>query len=157
MIPFADITYLRSSGYSIQVPFRFHLESENETRELVCTRVTRILPGKRLVCLGDLDGRQVVAKFFLDPGGAKRHFTRELRGVKAFQDTGIKTPELLFKGTQGQATHRVLCFQRIMPAEDLFEAWEKQTDDEQRIRLLSLAVAVVAAQHEAGLKQNDLH
>ncbi|MBW2363620.1 MAG: hypothetical protein JRF25_00825, partial [Deltaproteobacteria bacterium] len=157
MIPFADSKYLRSSDYDIKVPFRSILESGAESVELVCTHIARILPGKRLVCFGDLDGQQVVAKFFLDSGGAKRHSARELRGVKAFKTAKIKTPELLFKGRQGPENLPVLCFRRIVPSEDLFEAWERQTDDEQRIRLLSRAVAVVADQHKAGLKQNDLH
>ena len=157
MIPIADSKYLRSSDYDIKVPFRSILESGAESVELVCTHIARILPGKRLVCFGDLDGQQVVAKFFLDSGGAKRHSARELRGVKAFKTAKIKTPELLFKGRQGPENLPVLCFRRIVPSEDLFEAWERQTDDEQRIRLLSRAVAVVADQHKAGLKQNDLH
>ncbi|MBW2181091.1 MAG: hypothetical protein JRG81_12095 [Deltaproteobacteria bacterium] len=157
MIPFADSKYLRSSDYDIKVPFRSILESGAESVELVCTHIARILPGKRLVCFGDLDGQQVVAKFFLDSGGAKRHSARELRGVKAFKTAKIKTPELLFKGRQGPENLPVLCFRRIVPSEDLFEAWERQTEDEQRIRLLSRAVAVVADQHKAGLKQNDLH
>jgi len=137
------------------MPFRFPLDSDGKSGDLVCTRVTRLLPGKRLVCLGDLNDQQVVVKFYLDPGGAKRHFSRELKGVHAFQSAGVKTPQLISAGRYGGAY--VLCFQRISPAEDLFAASEKQTDDAQKIRLLSRAVLAVADQHNAGLKQEDLH
>ncbi len=151
-----DSQYLRSSGRTIEVPFQVRVNCEGRFSDLVCTRVLRVLPGKRLVCLGEWNHRQVVAKFFLD-SGAIRHCAREERGIKALKEAGIKTPGLLFRGTLSPDNSPVLGFQRIMQAQDLSEAWEQMSIDDQRVTLLNRAVTVIADQHEAGLKQDDLH
>ncbi len=147
---------LRSAGRSIDVPFQVRINCNGRLSELVCTLVLRVLPGKRLVCLGDWNARQVVVKFFLDPGSANRHCTREERGIKAFTKAGIKTPEWLIKGTLAPDTTPVLGFQRIIHAQNLAETWRKISDN-QRVTLLGQVVAVIAEQHDSGIKQEDLH
>jgi tRNA A-37 threonylcarbamoyl transferase component Bud32 len=142
----------------VAFPFRLKLELGGEqSTELVCTGSLRLLPGKRLVCLGEWNGRQVVAKVFLDAGSGKRHCAREERGVKGLVGAGIKTPELLLKGELGPDRAPVLAFQRVMPAKDLLETWKERWGDEQRLELLCRAVEVIGALHQAGLKQDDLH
>ena len=148
---------LRSAGRVIRVPFRLRVESNGQISELLCTRVVRVLPGKRLVCFGEFNGRQIVAKIFLDPGKAVRHCSREKRGVISLKDAGIKTPELLVSGTVKPDNIPFLCFQRIIPALDLSEAWQKIRHEDRRVKLLCLALSAIAAQHEAGIKQDDLH
>lgn len=157
MGPIGDSQYLRSVGRAVKVPFCLRLKCDGQLTEVVCTRVLRVLPGKRLVCFGEWNGQHVVVKFFLDPWGAKRYCTREERGVSALRDAGIKTPALLFKGVFAPDSTPVLGFQRVVRAQDLAEAWEQAERDDQRGELLGRAVAVIADQHEAGLKQDDLH
>jgi tRNA A-37 threonylcarbamoyl transferase component Bud32 len=117
----------------------------------------RVLPGKRLVCFGQWCGEQVVAKFFLNPEGGKRHCNREERGVSALSAAGIKTPALLCKGTITPDRTPVLCFQKIVAAQNLDEAWQQEAHDSQRGEFLRRALAVIAKQHQAGLKQDDPH
>jgi len=157
MIPIVDSQYLCSAGREVKVPFRVKLKCDDRLAELTCSQVLRVLPEKRLVCFGEWNGRPVVAKFFLDTTSAKRHCAREERGVTALMDAGIKTPSLLFKGMLLPDNTPVLGLQRIMPAQDLLTAWEWAESSDLRAKLLSLAAAVIADQHEAGLKQDDPH
>jgi tRNA A-37 threonylcarbamoyl transferase component Bud32 len=155
--PIVDSRYLRSAERDVVVPFRIQLECDGLIIELVCTRILRILPRKRLVCLGQWNGWQVVAKFFLSPRCAKRHCSREERGVDALRNAGIKTPALLFKGLLEPDSTPILGFQRISQARDLAEAWKEAADDDRRCELLNLLITAIASQHEIGLKQDDLH
>jgi len=157
MNSFVDSQYLRSAGRAVEVPFHIRINCDGRTHELLCMDVLRILPGKRLVCLGEWNSREVVVKFFLNPRSATRHCSREAKGVMALEAAGIKTPELLFRGRLSSDDSPVLGFQRIIHSQNLAEAWETITDDAQRIALLSRAVAVIADQHEAGIRQEDLH
>ena len=157
MDPITNGHYLRSVGRNVVVPFCLQVECDGQRSELVCSRVLRVLPAKRLVCFGKWNGQQVVVKFFFQPRRARRHCAREERGISALRDAGIKAPALLFKGVLGPDSTAVLGFERFMPAQDLAEAWQHAKRDEERVEILSRAVAVIADQHEAGLKQDDLH
>ncbi len=152
-----DSQYLRSAGREVKVPFRVNLQYNEGPAELICNQVLRVLPEKRLVCFGEWNRRQVVAKFFMDPKRSKRHCTREERGLNALIDNGIKTPALLFKGILPPDGTPVLGIQRIIPAQDFFTVWEQAGGSDVRAGLLARAVIVIAAQHEAGLKQDDPH
>ena len=149
--------YLRSSGRNAEVPFSLLLESEGSTTELVCEQIIRIIQGKRLVCLGKWNDKPVVAKIFLNSKSAKRHFGREIEGIKALKNAGIKTPALLLQGNLLQDGTPVLVFQRSMPAHNPLEAVLRAETDEKRSELLNQISVVIAEQHEAGLKQKDLH
>jgi tRNA A-37 threonylcarbamoyl transferase component Bud32 len=141
----------------VEVPFKVLLDYYDQAVELTCNRVLRIIPGKRLVCFGLWDGQKVAVKFFLDPRGSKKHCLREERGIRALTATGIKTPALLLKGLLKPDDTPVLVFRKIDPAMELLAAWQRLDDDSQRGELLGQMIAVIADQHLAGLKQDDLH
>ena len=152
-----DSQKLRSAGRAVEAPFQLQVNCDGRFSELVCTDVLRVLPEKRLVCFGEWNGRQVLVKFFLDSRSATRHCAREEKGVKALMVAGIKTPELLFRGRLSPDNSPVLGFQRIIQSQNLDETWEQITDEDQRVALLNQAVGVIADQHEAGIRQEDLH
>ena len=157
MDSFVDSQYLRSSGRKVEVPFRLKLKYSGQSSELLCAEVLRVLPGKRLVCFGEWNDQQVVAKFFLDPERSDRHCAREERGVSAFVDADIKTPALLFKGVLSPDNTPVLGFQRVVRARNLSDVWKQEARDDQPAGLLQRAAAVIAGQHKAGFKQDDPH
>jgi tRNA A-37 threonylcarbamoyl transferase component Bud32 len=157
MVPIVDSRYLRSAGREVKVPFRVTLQGNEGPAELICSQVVRILPEKRLVCFGEWNRQQVVAKFFMDPKSAKRHCTREERGLNALIDAGIKAPAQVFKGMLSPDGFPVLGLQRITSAKDFLTVWEQAGSTDKRAGLLRRAMAVIAAQHEAGLKQDDPH
>ncbi|MDY6972153.1 MAG: lipopolysaccharide kinase InaA family protein [Thermodesulfobacteriota bacterium] len=117
----------------------------------------RVLPGKRLVCLGEWNAHQVVAKFFLDASCAKRHSAREENGAKALKQANIKAPDLLFKGLLEPDNTPVLGFRQIFPVLDFAEVWLQSDSIAERGEYLCRVAAAIADQHEAGLKQNDPH
>ena len=157
MTSFMDSHSLRSADRMVNTPFQLQVICDDEIAELVCTEVLRVLPGKRIVCFGEWYGHHVLVKLFLDPRSATRHCTREIRGVTALREAGIKTPKLLFKGTLAPDRSPILGFRRIMGAQNLAETWEQLSDEGLRVTLLNRAVAVIADQHKAGIKQEDIH
>ena len=64
-----------------------------------CGAMLRSLPDKRQVFAGEIDGRAVIVKVFLDPRRARVHFRRELDGLHAFHNAGIAAPEVLYAGS----------------------------------------------------------
>ena len=157
MTPLPDSPHLRAAGRKIPVPFRVRIRSGDGEAELVCNRVLRVLPKKRLVCAGAWRGGEAVAKFFLDPRGGNRHRDREERGANALAKAGIPTPECLFTGTAEPGGIPVLGFRRLSRATDLSTAWARAADNAERIRILSLAVTAMADLHAAGLVHTDPH
>ena len=157
MITTIDSQYLRSSGRNIELPFHLLMKTNDFTSELVCTQILRIIPGKRLVCAGEWDKKPVVVKIFLSSRGAGRRCVREIKGVNALKNAGIKTPALLFQGNLLQDGTPLLVFEKIIPAHNPQKAVLKAKTDEKRCELLKQITVVIAEQHETGLKQKDLH
>lgn len=153
----ADGYSLGASGRSLEIPFRVLLESDNRHIELTCSRILRILPGKRLVCSGEYNGQDVVVKFFLDSRRAKRHCAREEKGIRALNKAGIKTQNLLFKGLLKPGCEPVLVFRMIDRATNFTDVWKQVTSDNTHAQLLRQIISIIADQHEAGLTHDDLH
>jgi len=152
----ADSKYLRS-GRNLEVPFRLLLKSEGSSIELICESIARIIPGKRLVCIGKWNDKPVAVKIFLNSQSAGHHCKREIKGINALKNAGIKTPDLLLQSNLQQDDTPVLVFQRVMPALNPHEVFDMAETDEKRSELLKRIAVVIAEQHEAGLKQKDLH
>jgi tRNA A-37 threonylcarbamoyl transferase component Bud32 len=109
------------------------------------------------VCAGEWDKKPVVVKIFLSSRSAGRHCDREIKGVNALKNAGIKTPALLFQGNLLQDGTPLLVFERIIPAHNPQKAVLKAKTDEKRCELIKQITIVIAEQHETGLKQKDLH
>ena len=123
---------------------------------LSCIATVRSLPHKRQVFLGELDGREVFAKLYLDPGKRQRHWQRELDGIAAFQQRGILTAELLYSGTVGDEKLPLIVLARLPEPVSLRAVWDG-AGHAARERLLQDMVELLAAHHQAGLCQTDLH
>lgn len=63
-----------------------------------CTQVFRAILGKRIVCLGQAEGDQVIVKLYFDPQRARIHWRRSDEGSRAFLDRFIASPKILFSG-----------------------------------------------------------
>ena len=152
-----DTHTLRGADRVLPTPFQVILDAHESRPELVCTGVLRHLPGKRLVCSGTRGGGEpVVAKIFLDPSGADRHYRRELQGIKALQEAGIATPELLFQGRLADGQAPVLLLREMHGFDNLSERLERCGQD-RRMETLRPVVEAIAGLHAAGLKQRDIH
>lgn len=157
IIPIADSRYISSSGRKLDVPFSLRLEMDKKPIEIICNRVVRILPLKRVVCYGEYNNQPVVIKIFLNPKKSERHSRREEKGINALANAGIKTPALLKKGVIRPDMLEVLVFKRIEPSIELSAAWEQAENNTQWKELLYKVSVIIADLHNEGLKQNDLH
>jgi tRNA A-37 threonylcarbamoyl transferase component Bud32 len=154
-----DAQALRHEGRNLPVPFQLSIGMADDKleRTLTCTAILRHLPGKRLVCSGTRgDGTPVVAKIFLDPSGAERHYRRELLGIEAMRAGGIPTPDLLFQGRLADGQAPVLLLREMRGFDNLTERLE-QCGADRRFDTLRPVVEAIAGLHAAGLRQRDIH
>lgn len=157
-MPCYDTQTLRLKGHTLTTPFHLVLKANEAHQALECTAILRNLPGKRLVCAGIWHRRQpVVAKIFIDPSGAERHFQRELRGINALEDAKIPTPKLLFRGTLGDGLAPLLLFQKMEGFLTLTERLATRTNPDDQLATLRPVVESIARLHAAGLRQRDIH
>ena len=87
----ASVDFLRQAQYDLQLPFFLPLPigEEGNATTLVCRKLLRLIPGKRMVCAALWGERRVVVKIFLDRHKAERHWRRELNGVNALKTSAV--------------------------------------------------------------------
>lgn len=136
-------------------PFVLALDGQAAAAARVdCHEVVRTLPGKRLVCRGIWQGRCVYTKVYL---GSDKYWQAERRGLQALHEHAIAAPVVLHAGTADHGALHVIVLAAIEPAQTLLQAWEQASDEAVRIQLLGLALSTIAAHHQAGLEQGDIH
>lgn len=139
-------------------PSPFNMTIANGS-ELTIRQWLRILPAKRLVGQGELEGKQVLAKLFIAPA-AERHCVRELEGVQAVLDAEIATPDIVDHG-EIPGGGRYLLTEFLENAVSLEAEWDTLSEhpagSEPSMQLLRLALSGIAAMHAKGLVQRDLH
>jgi len=136
-------------------PFTLALDGRGaEDTLLICSRVVRAIPGKRLVCQGEWQGDDVFIKLYI---GFEKLFLQELKGLKALHAAGIAAPVVRYSGTAWEGTVHVILLEAIQPATTLEAAWEAAVNDQARIELLKKSLGTIAEHHQAGLEQLDIH
>lgn len=137
------------------LPFKLSLETAQDDY-LCCEKLLREVPGKRLVFRGLWQERPIIAKLFLDPNNAQRHWSRERKGVEAIAGTSVPTPLLLFAGQLTDGTF-VLVFEFLHKAQTALERWSLLRSEDSRFAFLCRLSCLVGELHAAGLVQKDLH
>ncbi len=156
-VPLRDSIALRRLPLHGQVPFRLRVTTEEAAGELTCTRIVRLVPGRRLVCFADWQGREVVAKFFMDRRGGRRHLEKEAAGLTALASARVAVPEVVFRAEVPPEALPVMGLRRLSPAMSLADVWRRGPGESRRGELLRRVAVLVADLHEAGIKQDDLH
>ncbi len=155
-VPLLGIKQLAALGHQPDLPFRITLP---DGAELTLLSLLRVLPGKRIVGEGLLNGQRVLAKLFIARGSA-RHWAQEQAGIEALRQSGVPTPGLLVSSPLAAGGH-VLLTDFLDPAESLAEAWSRQSwrvpGDPEALTVLLPAFGVLGRLHAAGLIQDDLH
>ncbi len=147
---------LAGAGRDLPVPFGIGLLSGADKENLVCHEVFRLLPGKRVVARAEWNGREVLAKLFVDSSAAARHRSREESGVRALLDAGIRTPEILGAGALADGGEFIL-FEYLQNADSLAAQWDAASTDPDHMAVLRQALSTIGAMHRAGLVQHDIH
>ncbi len=122
---------------------------------MVCEKILRLLPGRRLVCRARFRGETVLAKLFLGEGGRKEAMV-DATAIRAMMSANIPTPVLRHQLQVRDKPHVLLLFDFIPEARSFRQAWTL-ADPHQRELLLEKLLRLVAAQHQAGLRQVDFH
>jgi hypothetical protein len=80
---------LLAAGHDIRVPFFIGIQTTDQCVELTCRKISRNLPGKRLVCDGSYADQPIVVKIFLEPWRAEKHACREKHGQRSKNHHGL--------------------------------------------------------------------
>lgn len=141
---------------TLQLPFRLALADEEDF--VLCQKMVRILPKKRIVFSGHWKNQAVIVKLFLEPGRAAAHFDRERSGIQILAESGIPTPALLYHGQTKRYRIPVLVTEELTDAKDIATLWEPHLSaGKQSARLMDKLVLELATQHVMGIRQRDLH
>jgi tRNA A-37 threonylcarbamoyl transferase component Bud32 len=124
--------------------------------EIVVGRSLRILPGTREVSNASWRGRDVVLKVFCHRWKARRHYRRELRGLRRLAGLGFRAPVLLLSGRTKQG-HWAVVTEKIQDALTGLEIWRQADTLERKVDLLCQIAAELARQHDKGVIQSDMH
>lgn len=136
-------------------PFRLMLDDQDaEAALLECSETVRSIPGKRMVCRGSWQGRDVFIKLYFH---ARKDWEKELRGLDAMHASSIDAPVVICSGTADQGAIDVIVLEAIQPAETFEAAWRKAGTEVARLGLLEKAVTTIAAHHMNGFAQQDIH
>lgn len=120
---------------------------DRSTTPLCCTKVARILPGRRLSGFANYENEAVFAKLFYGKG-ARRYWSREIKGSKQMRRVGTQTPDVLYTGTTSDNQGYAVLYEAISHPSSLKE------DD---LPCMLAAVRQVATLHDGGLMQTDIH
>jgi len=138
-------------------PLMLTLASARGDQLLQLTERLRVLPQRRLVCVGRLESQDqpVVVKWFFGTD-AQRYADRERQGVAALQRTAVRTPELLacwhVTATEPAVDAYALVFTYLADASELNDELLEQNPE-----LWQPLWDMLAQLSLAGVVHNDLH
>lgn len=151
-IPLQTGSQLVSMQVSPVTPFRLITGHGN----IVCRKILRFLPGKRIVALAERNGQPLIIKCFFGTN-ANRYFQRELTGIKGFIRSGADTPALSsYSDTEEQGILYILT-QYLGEAPSLADILAQDIDEKQRIKWLQKSAKLLEKLHSAGVCQQDIH
>jgi tRNA A-37 threonylcarbamoyl transferase component Bud32 len=145
-----SLQQLQQLAYEAPPPFLIQLGGQ----AVACTRLLRVVPGKRLVFLGRFADETAIVKLFIHTSKARTHWSRELDGVALLKANQILTPALIGSGKSEEGIF-VLVF-RYIKGQDLASLWKKNGDAEREQRMMDM-MPLLAQHHQAGLTHQDLH
>lgn len=147
---------LTDINHDVSLPFVLSLAEGTDDTQIKCNELLRLIPGKRLVCRAEWQGKTVVIKVFMGQSRFRDNMMKEQEGVKALKDKAITAPVLLYSGMLKQDNACALIYENISNAISAHDAWQSATTENKFIWLRNFMV-LLAQHHEAGLSQQDMH
>jgi tRNA A-37 threonylcarbamoyl transferase component Bud32 len=144
-VPAMTAGQLRAADRAVPVPFALRLD---DGRTLVLHTALRVLPGKRISGIAELNGATVFAKLFIAANGAERHWQREVQGKSVMATRHLPTPAVLASGALADGGHYLLT---------------EYLDGSSTLREpdapghLAMAFTAFGRMHAAGLVHEDAH
>ena len=135
-------------GRNVTVPFDLDIDIDGQT--YACSKVLRLLPGKRLVVKAEFEGKSYVIKIFSNAQKGQRELKRELSGYRLAQKSGIRLAPLEFVSDDIE-DYSAVAYAFIAHAKPFEDAHS----------LLSLyaehLLDLVSRLHNSGIYQDDFH
>lgn len=131
----------------LQVPFTIKVANQ----DFECTKVLRLLPGKRLVVEAVSKQQHVVIKLFSAAQKGHRELEREREGYQLAKDAGVAVPELLIAG-DNQRGCLTIAYRFIANGHTLAEL-----GSESRSQTLGVLFECMSKLHAHGIYQDDIH
>lgn len=144
-------------GRHIPTPFSISISAEHGDEELKIDSLLRIVPGKRLVALSRWRNTAVIVKIFIHPNRWKRALLRDITGINTLSQASIPTPKLRLKSSTADGNAGVLIIEYLHESSSLAVLFAEAKNEEAKAEVLEMGVKTVAACHQAGLWQNDIH
>jgi len=158
---------LTEMGRDITTPFLLSILPEtNSTTEtandqasskadIEISRLIRLLPGKRLVAVGQWEGQAVIAKLFFQNGHWKRHLERERAGTQLIQKAEILSPRALLFARMAGDDGGVMINEYLAESQGAGDLLETSQFKSQFLtaKILDLIISC----YDKGLWQNDIH
>lgn len=151
----ANAKELQAAGRQIFLPFRILLPLSQPA--LTCAQALRILPCKRLTCVGEWKGEKVIAKLFFDRWRWHRHGRREKKGSDILHERGIAAPALLFAGKAEGLNVYVAIFEYLENGQNLSQLAPSLINEMESCPSLTALVSLLAVEHQKGIIHCDLH
>ncbi len=126
------------------------------TPKLICHKILRKLPNRRVVLSGLWNQINVVAKIFFHPQKKSRDCAREIKGLLLLKATPIKTATLLQQMQTPCGQGQILIYKHLQPAMSVKELFAI-LNEEEKISLLKKLVFILVQLHQAGLLHTDPH
>ena len=147
---------LTKAGRSVREPFQMSVDRDGQGLSIITVnKILRLLPGRRIVALAEQSGRKLLVKLFIGRG-ARRYANREVSGVLALEDSGVRTPFFEWRASLLEGGGEVLAFEYIEGASNLIDEWDK-ADGNLKLDLMKQVIPELAKLHESGVVQRDIH
>lgn len=142
-------------GKRLLLPFSLKVKGGRDVLE--CCRLLRLVPGKRAVFLGILNGKQVIIKLFFQTFRAEKHVKREVDGNNLLKLNGVAAPDILYDGTARDGRVKIVVFSHIFPSKHLGTLLNFTDDPETAKNFFKKLLQLLGDMHNAGLFHTDLH
>lgn len=124
--------------------------------KLKCTQALRSIPGKRLTCLGHLNTKKVVVKFFYGSPWSRSKWSRCHTNARTLHSNAIATPDILYS-EKIKHNFFVIIFEFVENAARIDMELQSRSSKKGKNHITSLLIKNIADQHGKGIFQKDLH
>ncbi len=142
---------LLEEAHDVALPLELGLR---EGGAVICKKLLRAVPGRRMVFKAEYGSVDVVAKVYAAGPGLSRRLRREERGFELLDKASVPHPAYIGTFHAGNAGICLVEYLRGYSTLSLFlrESTEKEID-----RTISRALDIVFSMHQAGVVQQDIH
>ncbi len=140
------------------LPFNLEIPEENGVQSILnCQDSLRARSGKRLTCKRLWENQPVVIKLFSCTLRNRWHWDREVKGLRALTERGIKSPKLLYIGRLNKPDIYLVVTEFIPSSITVRQELDSTQEPARQTKLLKKMIFLAANHHRAGILHCDPH